>query len=370
VDAVGSYAGAVVRRGLRLAISLVAASTAVACSGGSRPATPGSSAAPNVASAAASPAPSPSPSTTDITFAFAGDVHFMDRTATLLSNPQTAFGPITSMLSSTDVTIVNLETAITTRGTPEPKEFHFRTVPKALEAVRAAGVDAVSLANNHTLDYGQVGLADTLDAVRDANFPAFGAGHNAAEAYAPWLTTVRGVRVAVLGFSQIFDLADSWKATDTRPGIAMAHDVARATAAVAAARKQADLVVVFNHWGTEGNGCPNANQKAFAARLATAGADLIIGAHAHVLQGSGWLGSTYVAYGMGNFLWYVSSRSTDTGVLRLTVHGRSVVKQEFLPAVVTSTGQPVLVTGAAAAKASERFASLRGCTGLAAGPAS
>jgi poly-gamma-glutamate synthesis protein (capsule biosynthesis protein) len=137
---------------------------------------------------------------------------------------------------------------------------------------------------------------------------------------------------------------------------------------VAAARKQADLVVVFNHWGTEGDSCPNANQKAFAAKIAAAGADLIIGAHAHTLQGSGWLGSTFVAYGMGNFLWYVSSRSTETGVLRLTVRGRSVVKREFLPAVVSGTGQPTLLSGAAATKVGQRYESLRGCTGLAAAP--
>src|SRR5262245_26260858 len=246
-------------RRLGLTIGLVALLALAGCDGGQRHGA--AAATPSAASAAAEPATSApaSPPATDITFAFAGDVHFMERTALLLKNPATAFGPIASVLSSTDLTIVNLETAITTRGTPEPKTYHFRTVPTALDAIRAAGIDAVSLANNHTLDYGQVGLADTLDAVRAANFPAFGAGHNAAEAYAPWLTTVRGVRVAVLGFSQIFDLADSWKATDTRPGIAMAHDVARATAAVAAARKQADLVVVFNHWGTEGDSCPNAN---------------------------------------------------------------------------------------------------------------
>ena len=290
----------------------------------------------------------------------------MDRTAALLKNPATAFGPITPVLSGADVTIVNLETAITTRGTPEPKEFHFRTVPKALDAIKAAGIDAVSLANNHTLDYGQVGLADTLDAVSAAGVPTFGAGRNAASAYAPWITTVRGVKIAVLGFSQIFTLAGTWAATDTRPGIAMAHDLARATAAVAAARQHADLVVVFNHWGTEGDGCPNAIQKTFASKIAAAGADLIIGAHAHVLQGSGWLGRTYVAYGMGNFLWYGTSHSTETGVLKLTVRGRLVSKQEFLPAVVSGTGQPILLTGAAATRVNQRYAGLRACAGLAA----
>ncbi|NNJ63272.1 MAG: CapA family protein [Dactylosporangium sp.] len=304
-----------------------------------------------------------------MSLAFAGDVHFTGRTARLLNTPATAFGPIASVLAEADLTILNLETAVTTRGTPEPKTYRFRAPPATFEALRAAGIDAVSLANNHTLDYGQVGFADTLAAAERAEFPVFGAGRNAAEANAPWITTVRGTRIAVLGFSQIRSFASTWVATDTRPGMAMAWDVERAVAAVAAARLQADLVIVYNHWGKERDGCPTVIQQEFAGHLARAGADLIIGSHAHTLQGDGFLGSAYVAYGLGNFLWYGSSASTETGVLRLTVRGRSVLTQELVPAVVSGTGQPVVLTGASATKLTQRFAGLRACAGLADQPA-
>jgi poly-gamma-glutamate synthesis protein (capsule biosynthesis protein) len=80
--------------------------------------------------------------------------------------------------------MVNLETAVTDRGTPQPKQYHFRAPVSALSALAAAGVDVVTIANNHVLDYGQVGLADTLDNVRSAGLPAVGAGRDAAEAYA------------------------------------------------------------------------------------------------------------------------------------------------------------------------------------------
>jgi poly-gamma-glutamate capsule biosynthesis protein CapA/YwtB (metallophosphatase superfamily) len=295
-------------------------------------------------------------------------VHFTGRTASLLRDPAAAFGPVADVLRGVDLAMVNLESAVTRRGTPEPKTYHFRAPPSAYDAVRAAGIDAVSLANNHSLDYGRIGLLDTLDAARAAGFPVFGAGRTAAEAYAPWVTEVRGARVAVLGFSQVRELAASWAARDDRPGIAMAHDTARALAAVRSTRERADVVIVFNHWGTEGVACPNAEQKAFARALAGAGADVIVGAHAHTLQGDGWLGSTYVAYGMGNFLWYATSRSTETGVLRLTVRGRVVIKNEFLPAIVGANGQPRLLAGAAGSRVSRRYAALRSCTGLSGQP--
>ena len=94
---------------------------------------------------------------------------------------------------------------------------------------------------------------------------------------------MRGVRVAVLGMSQIRELSDQWKATDGRPGIAMAFDQQRAVAAVTAARKVADLVIVYLHWGIEGSSCPSAEMKAFAPRMAAAGADIVVGTHAHTL---------------------------------------------------------------------------------------
>lgn len=305
----------------------------------------------------------------ELRLVFAGDVHFTGRTLPLLDDPQTAFGDIASTLRDGDLTILNLETAVTERGTPQPKRYHFRAPATAFDALRAAGVDAVSIANNHTLDYGQIGLLDTLDAAREADFPVFGAGRDVDEAYAPWITEVRGVRVAVLGMSQVHDLAEQWKATAERPGIAMAFDAERATAAVAAARQQADLVIVFMHWGIEGNSCPSGEMKTFAGKLSAAGADIVVGTHAHTLLGDGWLDRTYVHYGLGNFLWYGPSRSTDSGVLRLTVRDREVVDVEFRPATVSGTGQPVLVSGAQKKAIEDRLAAARRCADLSSSPA-
>jgi len=304
----------------------------------------------------------------DLRLVFAGDVHFTGRTRPLLDEPQTAFGSIARVLRDGDLTVVNLETAVTDRGTPEPKTYHFRTPASAYDALSAAGVDAVSIANNHALDYGRVGLLDTLDSARAARFPVFGAGRDATEAYAPWLTTAAGTRVAVIGLSQVHNLSEQCKATPTRPGIAMAFDRAQVVGAVAAARRQADLVIVFMHWGVEGSPCPSGEMKSLARALAAAGADIVVGTHAHTLLAGGWLGRTYVHYGLGNFLWYSTSHTTDSGVLRLTVRGRQVVRNEFVPAAVSRNGQPVPVSGAAAETIRDKVEVASRCTGLAAGP--
>jgi len=348
---------------------------AAACTAGPAAApAPGSprATAPHLARTASRPAPAGTPAaaaaTGSVTLAFAGDVHFTGRTARLLSDPASAFGPVAAVLKAADFTAVNLETAVTSRGTPQPKTYHFRTGPAAFTALRDAGVDLVTMANNHVLDYGPAGLADTLADARAARFPYVGIGADAAAAWAPYVTTVKGTRIAVIGVSQVAELASSWVATATRPGEANAIDLNRTLAAVRAARRLAPTVIVFMHWGTEGQACPDPGQLSLARQLAAAGATIIVGAHAHMLQGSGWLGRTFVAYGMGNFLWWENSYSTATGVLELTIRPHAPLAARFIPAVVSATGQPVVDRGAAARQAVAHYDSLRACAGLAPQP--
>jgi hypothetical protein len=303
-----------------------------------------------------------------ITLAFAGDVNFAGRTRLLLADPATAFGPITTVLRSADFAAVNLETAVTNGGTPQPKTFHFRTPATAFTALREAGVDLVTMANNHVLDYGQAGLADTLAAAKAARFPYVGIGIDAAAAWAPYVTTIKGVKIAIIGVSQVAELASSWVATDTRPGEANSIDLGRTLAAVRSAKRLASVVIVFMHWGTEGQSCPDPAQLSLSRQLADAGASIIVGAHAHMLQGSGWLGRTFVAYGMGNFLWWEHSYSTATGVLELTLHPHAPLTARFVPAVVSGTGRPIPLHGTAARQADAHYASLAACSELASRP--
>jgi poly-gamma-glutamate synthesis protein (capsule biosynthesis protein) len=358
----------VIRRLLAAASSFLALATGAACTAAPpAPRATASRAAPHQAGLAGRHHPA-GHAAGSITLAFAGDVNFAGRTRRLLGNPATTFGPVTEVLRAADFTAVNLETAVTSGGTPQPKTYHFRAPAAAFTALRDAGIDLATMANNHVLDYGQAGLASTLAAARAARFPTVGIGTSAAAAWAPYLTTIKGTKIAIIGVSQVAELASSWVATPARPGEANAIDLSRTLAAVRSARRLASVVIVFMHWGTEGQACPDPAQLSLARQLAAAGASIIVGAHAHMLQGSGWLGRTFVAYGLGNFLWWEHSYSTATGVLELTLHPHAPLTARFIPATVSGTGQPTPDHGTAARQAAARYASLRTCTELAPRP--
>jgi poly-gamma-glutamate capsule biosynthesis protein CapA/YwtB (metallophosphatase superfamily) len=305
-----------------------------------------------------------------VTLAFGGDVHFEGViTGRLERDPRTAIGPVASVLKRADLAVVNLETAVTERGTAAGKDFTFRAPAAAFTALKAAGVDTASLANNHGMDYGLVGLRDSLAAAKAAKFPVIGAGDDAGEAFKAKVFEVKGQRIAVIGATQVLDasLAAAWSAGDGKPGLASAYQVERLVAAVKAARENADTVVVFLHWGQERNTCPIDRQKRLARDLEAAGADVIVGSHAHVLLGGGMLGDAYVHYGLGNFVFYSrpGTPGTQSGVLLLTVDGRKVTKARWQPATIQG-GVPVPLQGAAADRALSTWESRRACTGLAA----
>ncbi|MFG2841885.1 CapA family protein [Kitasatospora sp. NPDC048296] len=369
------------------AVALFVGLTAVAACGPDDPAP--APAAPSGAAAAAPPgtpsgtAPASTPGKSSaprpdgsITVAFAGDVHFEGRTEARLSvqPPEPALGPISRTLADADLSVLNLETAITGRGAPEPKTYTFRTTPKALSVLKDSGVDIVSMANNHAVDFGADGLADTLAAKDSSPIPVIGVGHSAKEAYAPYVTTVRGVKVAVVAASQVEDITNQkWRAGADKPGIASALDVPALVKAVESAKQQAPVVLVYLHWGEEGKACPTGAQTAVAKKLASVGATAVVGTHAHTMVGSGMLGNTYIGYGFGNFLWYGTSNypnSNETGVttLTLTADGK-VTGEAFAPATIDDKGIPQPVTGATAEAALKRRDGLRGCAGLTPPPA-
>ena len=302
-----------------------------------------------------------------VVLAFGGDVHFEGALNSRLStDPEHALAPIAPVLRSADIAVVNLETAVTNGGSPTAKEFTFRAPATAFAALRGAGVDVASMANNHGLDYGLEGLRDSLAAAKRYRLPLIGIGLDDAQAYRPFRRTVNGQRIAVIGATQVLDdeLISAWTAGPGKPGLASAKNVPRLLRAVRAVRKTSETVVVFLHWGVELEQCPSADQRRLAKQLVAAGADVVVGGHAHRVQGAGRLGRAVVGYGLGNFAWYGTSElSTQTGVLLVTVDGRRVVSYRWAPARIVD-GVPRPLSGVEHDRALSAWRSLRGCTGL------
>jgi poly-gamma-glutamate synthesis protein (capsule biosynthesis protein) len=312
--------------------------------------------------------------------AFAGDVHFEDYLAPLARDPH-GLDELQSSLGAADLAMVNLETAITERGTKIGKEFHFRAPASALETIRNAGIDAVSLANNHGVDYGPVGLKDTLAAKKTSPIPIVGIGADEDEAFAPAILQAKGLEVAVFGASEVFEMTLArYSAGPSKGGIASASPVGRIRSAVSAAAAKYDVVVVFLHWGLDYQACPDQLSVQTARALEDAGADIVVGGHSHRVNGAGWLGRAYVDYGFGNFVWWrsrepdarsgVLTLSIDVDAARGTTRGRSsaVRKAVWTPMLIGADGIPREPDAVNSARLLELWKQASACSGLATAP--
>ena len=308
-----------------------------------------------------------------VTLAFGGDVHFEGPLGSrLVTSPATALDGIATLVKGANLAMANFESALvdSTCPDPQPKQFVFYAPPTAITALRSAGLSVVTEANNHGEDCGQAGLMQSLAIARTTHFPIVGVGRDAAQAFAPYRAVLHGQRISVIAATEVLDtnLQAAWTATATQPGLASAYQEGELVAAVQAARKTSDTVVVFLHWGTETSQCPNALQEPLARALVKAGADIVVGSHAHVQLGAGYLGTALVDYGLGNLAFYdTTTPETYSGTLLVTVTGRHIDGFSWRPALIES-GLPVPQTGAAATAAVQRWQGLRGCTDLSLAP--
>jgi hypothetical protein len=302
-----------------------------------------------------------------VVFAFGGDIHFEGvLSSKLAASPETVLAPIAPTLDAADLAVANLETAVGNGGAAAAKQFVFRTPASAFAALRGGSIDVVSMANNHGMDYGESGLRESLAAAKRYRFPVIGIGLDGKRAYAPYRRTVRGQRISIIAATQVLDdhLISSWTAGPGKSGLASAKDVPRLVQEVRRARATSDTVVVYLHWGVELDGCPTSDQRGLARQLVAAGADIVVGGHAHRLQGAGRMGKALVDYGLGNFVWYGTSElSTQTGVLFVTATGRRIDSYRWVPARIAD-GVPRPLAGADRSSELRSWRSLRGCTGL------
>ena len=231
---------------------------------------------------------------------FVGDVMLADgpgRTIAAGGDPLAGFD---ATLRGADAAIGNLECPLSARGVEmERKITTFRAAPDAVR-VLAGRFAAMSVANNHSGDWGREAFVDTLGHLRDTGIRPFGGGMNLSDAHAPLWLERKGLRIAVLGYNEYkprsFEAGPHW------PGIAWSSD-AEVLADIAAARRAgADVVIPFMHWGWENERAPSQRQQELARRMIDGGADAVVGSHPHVTQGvAAWRGKPIV-WSLGNFV--------------------------------------------------------------------
>lgn len=225
-----------------------------------------------------------------------------------------AFAATKSYLQNADITIGNLETALTEQDNDwVDKQYRFRNPPALAHALAKAGFDLVSLANNHSMDFGPDGLADTLSALDKAGVKVHGAGFSMAEARKPVLVTLaNGLTIAFLAYSNTFP--EQFWATEEAPGTAFGRKE-HVIEDVTKAKAQADRVVVSFHWGREKMQELRGYQPLLAHAAIDAGASLVLGHHPHILQGIERYNDGLVLYSLGNFAFGSFSRAATTSAL-------------------------------------------------------
>ena len=234
-------------------------------------------------------------------------------------------------LRGADILLCNNEFSISDRGEPMAgKQFTFRAQPGNAEYWHVLGANLVSLANNHVGDYGPDAFLDTLDILAADDIPTIGAGRNLAEAQQARYYQAGDFSIAYVGATRAEKNIMTPQAAADSPGVLYTYDPADTLAAIRTAKANADFVVVYVHFGTEESTTLEQAQIELATQYTEAGADLIVGAHPHILQGAGWRGDTPVFYSLGNF-WF-NMESQDTALLKVTLRGPEDFTCTLLPA--------------------------------------
>lgn len=259
------------------------------------------------------------------------------------------FQATASILQSGDMAFANLESPFTENGTPFEKKFTFKVHPKYVSGLIDAGIDVVTLANNHILDFGLEGLANTIATLDSAGILFCGAGMAKQDAQAPAIFKTNGFRIAVLGYSMTFP--EEFWASDTSGGTNYPYEK-NLERSIQQCNSIADFTVVTFHWGRESTFFPKEYQKRFAHRSIDLGADLVLGHHPHVLQGLEIYKNRLIAYSLGNYAFSsYSTKATESMILKTFLNEDGLFYAKIFPMCVDNYKidfQPKIVTGAKA----------------------
>ena len=278
----------------------------------------------------------------DFTLCFAGDIS-LDENAVTTAGLDAAEGDLSQCISlelleimqSADLMCLNNEFTYSNNGSPmEGKMYTFRAKPERVSVLQEMGVDVVTLANNHVYDYGKQALIDTFDTLEDAGIHYFGAGRNLEEAMEPVYYTIDDKVIAFVGASRAEKNKMTPQATDEKPGILRCYDTELFLQSIHEADEKADFVIAVVHWGTEYSYDLEEVQLTTGKEYLDAGADVIIGAHSHCLQGMEYYDGKPIVYSLGNY-WF-NNKTLDSMLLELHFYGNDeeqYLDMKMIPAI-------------------------------------
>lgn len=281
------------------------------------------------------------PTSSSLSLLFAGDIMLADGPGKAMARGVDPFAEFATILKDADAAIGNLECVISTTGAPVKKPWTFQASPAVLPVI-ANHFDAVSLANNHTGDYGHAAFLQQLRLLEKQRLPYFGGGRDCVAARRPLLMKVKGRTIALLGYNDFkprsFEAGPDW------PGVAWSVDE-QVLADIKAAREvhRADIVIPFMHWGWESEPA-NDRVKALARLMIDAGADMVIGGHPHVTQEIEFYQKRLIVYSLGNFVFdgFKEGPERIGWLLRVRLDEKGLVAWDTVVAHMDDEGIPHL----------------------------
>lgn len=237
---------------------------------------------------------------------------------------------VVNIMTSSDIMVANNEFTISNRGAKMPKKYYtFRGSPNRLSIYEEMGVNLVTLANNHIYDYGKIAFEDALDALKEYNIPYIGAGRNIEEAKEPFYYIIGGYKIGFVNATRAEKYILTPEATATTGGVLRCYDPTTFIKVIEETKKNSDFVVALVHWGKEDSSQLEQVQLDTSKQYINAGADLIVGTHAHTLQGIDFYNDKAIVYNIGDFIF--NHETKDTGIFQLKIDKDGNLKYYFFP---------------------------------------
>lgn len=273
----------------------------------------------------------------NVTISFVGDVSLADDWEIMPyydSRGQGIYGilstEVVDIMNFSDIMVANNEFTVSNRGSKLPNKYYtFRAKPERLSIYNEMGVDIVSIANNHVYDYGEDAFFDMLEYLKKYDIPYVGGGKNIDEARAPYYFIVNGYKIAFVSATRAEKYILTPEATDTNGGVFRAYDPTLLLETISEVKENSDYVILLIHWGTEDTHLLEDVQLDTGKRYIDAGADLIIGTHAHTLQGMEFYNDKLIAYNLGDFIF--NRETKDTGILSINIDDDGIFEYTFIP---------------------------------------